>query len=250
MNFNKLIFSLREYCAEASNKYYSEYRRYSGYTFCGYLTFNEIAFKLAMLVDREFENLSDFKSVVRDSLNGHYDYYLTKRLDYESGSVVTKATNEFLCRLDAANENEVPKNDSYYRVIYNKEAETIIARFKTVWHYDTSYWFPLGADYPKEIREKIFVTEKNAAPKMDSIIALAQKNGKRVYRYGECDYPLCYCEETDDMSEHGIEQAYTDKAFSWFIYFSHEGTVAFAGSILPEIRKIFADELINKWDFE
>ena len=40
---------------------------------------------------------------------------------------------------------------------------------------------------------------------------------------------------------------YTDKDFSWAIYFSHENTVAFAGSIVPTVKELLANEK-EHWD--
>ena len=35
---------------------------------------------------------------------------------------------------------------------------------------------------------------------------------------------------------------YTDKDFSWAIYFSHENTVAFAGTIVPKVKEMMSKE--------
>ena len=48
--------------------------------------------------------------------------------------------------------------------------------------------------------------------------------------------------------EHGgHETIYTDKFFSWAIYFSHENTVSFAGSIVPMAKILLSNE-ISHWD--
>lgn len=250
MIFNNVISSLREWCFESAQKYRGEYDFIGGKVFCGYLAFDEFAFKLSMLTDREFASLEEFKDTIKSSLETHYDYYLSKPLDEERNALVRTAINEFLQRLDSINGGEMHSNSKYQRVIIGEEAETLIARFDDVWHYDTSYWFLLNADFPEDIPEKIFVMYKFIEPCWDSVRELAAKEGERVYCYGEHDYLLRYCEETEDMMEYCGEHAYTDKSFSWFIYFSHEGTVAFAGSIVPKIKKLIPNELINRWDFE
>ena len=47
----------------------------------------------------------------------------------------------------------------------------------------------------------------------------------------------------------GCEVAYTDKDFRWLIYFSHEGTVTFAGSFVPQVKNILRNETAhwNRW---
>ena len=51
------------------------------------------------------------------------------------------------------------------------------------------------------------------------------------------------CIETVELNEYsGCETIYTDKDFSWAIYFSHENTVAFAGSIVPKIKELLSNE--------
>ena len=55
----------------------------------------------------------------------------------------------------------------------------------------------------------------------------------------------------DDITGYGgNECAYLPKDLSWIIYFSHEGTVTFAGSILSAVRELLAGEREhwNKWD--
>jgi hypothetical protein len=47
------------------------------------------------------------------------------------------------------------------------------------------------------------------------------------------------CLETDDLEGYGgIERFYTAKDYSWLIYFSHENTVSFAGSLVPAAKEL------------
>jgi len=46
------------------------------------------------------------------------------------------------------------------------------------------------------------------------------------------------------------ETVYTDRTFSWIIYGSHEGTLAFGGTkLIDKIMNIYNErkDLINKW---
>ena len=67
-------------------------------------------------------------------------------------------------------------------------------------------------------------------------------NGESNYRYPD------YCLETVELTEYGgLESIYTDKDFSWAIYFSHENTVTFAGSIVPKVKELLEKEK-EHWD--
>ena len=67
--------------------------------------------------------------------------------------------------------------------------------------------------------------------------------GSNQCKYGENDFRPQNCIETVEMNEYGgLEIIYTDKAFSWAVYFSHEDTVAFAGSIVPQIKELLSKE--------
>ncbi len=249
MIFNNVIFTLRELCFEKEQKYRGEYEFIGGKHFCGYLAFDEIAFKLSMLVDKEFRSFDEFKETVRKSIGIHYDYYLAKQLDAESEALVNSAKEEFLKCLEAVSINATPKNYIYYRVVTGSEAEGIIKRFGAIWHYDTSYWFPLEP-IPDDISEFLFLPCDVVEKYWDLVFELMSQNGERLYCYGESCYCLDYCEEIEEMHFYaGTECAYTDKAFSSFIYFSHERTVSFAGSIVPKIKKLLQEEsaYFNKW---
>lgn len=54
------------------------------------------------------------------------------------------------------------------------------------------------------------------------------------------------------MEYGGCETIYTDKDFSWAIYFSHEDTVAFAGSIVPKAKELLSTkkEYWNKFEWD
>jgi hypothetical protein len=49
----------------------------------------------------------------------------------------------------------------------------------------------------------------------------------------------------------GCETAYCPKDFSWIIYYSHENTVTFAGTIVPQIKKLLRSEQAywNRFDW-
>ena len=86
---------------------------------------------------------------------------------------------------------------------------------------------------------------------IEKIIGLPQAH---IY---ECDeeewsYPK-HCFENAELIEYSAAECfYTDKDFSWAIYFSHEATVSFAGRIVPKIKELLKDEEAhwNRWEYD
>ncbi len=65
-----------------------------------------------------------------------------------------------------------------------------------------------------------------------------------IYEYGEWyhAYPP-HCLETVELAGYDrCESIYTDRDFTWAVYFSHENTVTFAGSIVPFAKELLAKE--------
>ena len=88
-------------------------------------------------------------------------------------------------------------------------------------------------------------------PYWDRLCALTGLPGARLYEYGESCYEDGQILEVDVMESYGgTECAYLPKDLSWIIYFSHEETVTFAGSILGAVKELLADEREhwNKWE--
>jgi hypothetical protein len=80
---------------------------------------------------------------------------------------------------------------------------------------------------------------------LEQIIGLPQAH---MYSYGENFLYPEHCVETAELIEYGgHETIYTDKDFSWAIYFSHENTVSFAGSIVSKVKELLSDEK-EHWD--
>ena len=75
---------------------------------------------------------------------------------------------------------------------------------------------------------------------LEQIIGLPQTH---IYSCSEIWYKPQNCIETVELTEYdGFETIYTDKEFSWAIYFSHENTVSFAGSIVPKVKELLSNE--------
>ncbi len=103
-------------------------------------------------------------------------------------------------------------------------------------------------DELKEISDKFFVMFDYAEPYMEQIKQIIGLPQTHIYSYGEDAFRPENCIETVELIEYGgCESIYTDKGFSWAIYFSHENTVAFAGSIVSAVKELLSKEK-EHWD--
>lgn len=204
------------------------------------------------LIDKPFESIEDFKRELLDLIEVHYEPAIIKPQNSSAKHIIDKTNQEFcdyleelLSKKEALTLADIP----YTRVIVGPEAMTLQEKFRSVWGYEnTSYWFPLMGEKPRKISEKFFVMLDYCEPYMkqlEQIIGLPQTH---IYSYGECAFRPHNCIETVGLFEYGgLEMIYTDKDFSWAIYFSHENTVAFAGSIVQKVKDLLSNER-EHWD--
>ena len=246
MMFNNIINHLKLWCNDKANIYQRAYQENKGILYVGYQLAYELEFKLLTLIDKPFESKDDFKNEVLNLIDIHYEASVLKPQNSLVNYIVDKINKEFRDFLEEIllEENLAVVNIPYERIIVGLEASELQEKFRSVWGYvNTSYWFPLMGDEPKEVPDKFFVMFDYFEPYMkqfEQIIGLPQKH---IYKYGENDFRPQNCIETVEMNEYGgLEIIYTDKAFSWAVYFSHEDTVAFAGSIVPQIKELLSKE--------
>ncbi|MGM9597323.1 MAG: hypothetical protein ACI3XO_05870 [Eubacteriales bacterium] len=230
MNCNNIIGALRHWCYEKSNIYYSDYEKSKGITYIRNFAINELGFKLSMLVDRDFLSLTDFESTVMNLLDIHYDYTLKNPPNNVAEYMMKKISNEFCEYLHqiVTGNFSIPNDPSQYeKVIVGEEAEKIIKRIQEVWQYNTDD----------------FIMFEYLEPYWNSIFDLIGLPHKHIYSYGTSVYDITFCIETARMqTERYCDRVYTDKNFTWFIFFCHEGTVHFSGSIVEDIKKILSEE--------
>ena len=209
-------------------------------------------FKLSTLIDKSFESIEDLKREVINLVDLHYEPSIKEPQNSLAQHIIDKTNQEFCEFLEevlAQKESLALADIPYTRVIIGSEAIALQEKFRSVWGYvNTSYWFPLDGDEPKEISEKFFVMFDYLEPyikQLEQIMGLPQTH---LYSYGESDFRPQNCIETVEFVEYGgHETIYTDKDFSWAIYFSHENTVAFAGSIVPKVKDLLSKEK-EHWD--
>jgi hypothetical protein len=175
---------------------------------------------------------------------------LSKRLTREESSHVHAAEDAFSKYLATVTPDCPHPAFPYIRNIIGAEADAMIAKFRAVWNYDPAqYWYPLVG---KADDSKLFILFDYVESYLDKISQLIGIPEKHIFEHGENWYPgVPACAEVDEIISYGgCEVAYTDHDFTWVIYFSHEDTVTFAGSIVPQIKHILAAEKEhwNKWN--
>ena len=252
MTFNNIINNLKLWCINQANDYQIAYRNDGGIMYVGYQVAYELEFKLSTLIDKSFDCMEDLKREVVNLIDVHYEPYVLKPQNRFAKQVIVKINGEFCEFLEDlySKSESLPLADiSYTRVIVGVEATALQDKFRSVWGYsNTSYWFPLMGDEPKGISEKFFITFDRVEPYMKQIEQIIGLPQTRLYCYGENCFRPPHCIETVELIEYNeSERIYTDKDFSWAIYFSHENTVTFAGSIVPKIKELLAKER-EYWD--
>lgn len=252
MIFNNIINHLKLWCINKAKAYQNIYENCGGIIYVGYQVAYELVFKLSTLIDKSFGSIEDFKTEVLNFIDVHYEPSVLNPKNSLAKHYIEKTNREFCEFLEevlAQKESLELVDTPYTRVIVGSEAIALQEKFRSVWGYvNTSYWFPLMGDEPKEISEKFFVMFDYLEPyikRLEQIMGLPETH---LYSYGESAFRPQSCIETVEFVEYGgHETIYTDKDFSWAIYFSHENTVAFAGSIVPKVKELLSNEK-EHWD--
>ncbi|MDD6022816.1 MAG: hypothetical protein PUC06_01065 [Oscillospiraceae bacterium] len=264
MIYNNMINHLKLWCMNKAVVYKNAHGAQDGMTYVGYLVACEMEFKLSTLIDKSFESIEELKREVLHLVHVHYEpavlepavlepeNRLAQHFIEKTNRAFCEYLEEVLAQKEALSLADIP----YTRVILGPEATALQEKFRSVWGYvNTLFWFPLMGEEPKEISEKFFVMFKYFKPyrkQLEQILGLPQTH---MYSYGENVFRPQHCIETVVLDEYGgNETIYTDKDFSWAIYFSHEDTVAFAGSIVPKVKEVLSGEKDHwdkfEWDWE
>ena len=238
---------MKSWCENKAEAYQKVYGAHGGITYAGYLIAYELEFKLSTLIDKSFEDIEDFKREVLSLVDVHYEPSILKPQNSLVQHIIDKMNKEFCEFLEAVlskHESLSLSDMPYMRVIIGSEANALQDKFRSVWGYiNTSYWFPLMGDEPKEISEKVFIMYDYFEPYMKQVEQIIGLPLTHIYSYGKDVSRPPNCLETVELIEYGgCETIYTDKDFTWAIYFSHENTVAFAGSIVPKIKELLSNE--------
>ena len=246
MVFNGVTEYLRRYCYDLEEQYRKrseEERLCTGRSllFVKGFFFEEMAYKLAALVDWDAPSFEAYRERVRALIPVRKAYVLRKERVPEALVLVREAEEELRVRLCSLTEH-------YLRVIHGEERERLEYAILEKWGYCADYWYPLKGSFDES---KLFLNVDWFEPYWDRLCQLLGLPEYRVYEYGESYFDDGQLLEVDDITGYGgNECAYLPKDLSWIIYFSHEGTVTFAGAILPAVRELLASEREhwNKWE--
>lgn len=247
MTFNNIINHLKLWCINKAKAYQQVYGNYGGITYVGYQVAYEMEFKLSTLIDKSFDSAADLKREVVNLIDVHYEPSVLNPQNSLAKHIIDKTSREFCEFLEdifAKSEALTLADIPYTRAIVGAEAAALQDKFRSVWGYvNTSYWFPLMGDEPKEISEKFFIMFDYIESYMKQVEAIIGLPQTHIYRYGESVFRPLNCIETVEIIEYGgCETIYTDRDFTWAIYFSHENTVAVAGSIVPMVKELLSNE--------
>ena len=253
MVFSHILTNLIHWCDEQFTAYAEKSGNGLGLYYVGYQYACELRFKLATLVDREFDSLDAFRNEVIALLDVHYERAVLDPPNQTAVAMIRSLEEKFLDYFNsmATEQGAVPLVEHpYIRAIVGEDAQKLIEKFQTVWGYHSrSCWHPLMGPKTEESFDIFFVMFSYAEPYMEQLCRWMGLPYTHIYEYGEWyhAYPE-HCLETVEVDSYGgSETIYTDKDFTWAVYFSHENTVTFAGSIVP-----FAKELLTKeqahWD--
>ena len=244
--FNNIINHLKLWCENKADVYQRAYQENRGILYVGYQLAYELEFKLLTLIDKPFESKKDFKNEVLNLIDIHYEDSILNPQNSLVNYIVEKINQEFCDFLEEilSEEDLAVVNIPYKRIIVGSEASALQDKFCSVWGYvNTSYWFPLVGDEPEEVSEKFFIMFDYFEPYIKQFEQMIGFPQTHLYGYGENDFRPSNCTETAELVEYGgLEMIYTDKDFSWAIYFSHENTVAFAGTIVPKVKEMMSKE--------
>ena len=252
MVFNIVIDHLRQWCVSKADYYQNKFTNHGGIAYVGYQVAYELEFKLSTLIDKSFENAEVLKREIMNLIDIHYEPVIINPVNRIAEHIIDTMNREFCeCLEQVLSESKslTSVNIPYKRVIIGSEANAIKDKFRLIWQYvNTTCWFPLMGDEPIEIKDKFFIMFDRFEPYMTKILSIIGLPNEHIYCYGESVFRPEHCIETSELFEYGgCETIYTDKGFSWAIYFSHEFTVSFAGSIVPKVQELLSKEKSN-WD--
>jgi hypothetical protein len=246
MNCNNIINAARQYCIEHSMQYHFDYEQlnWTGIGFYKYWVTDALLYWFEALIDYDFLDAIECKnrilSCVNMPLHGS-DVISTppnklgeKIIDNEKQGFI-----EYITDLDEDHNHiiELP----YRRTIVGEERTKIAELLANNWNYTVyPYWNPI---YKRTEKETLFISFDCITEYVEPISIYISINNPHVFRYGEGIIEGFYCAETSEFSldfSLSEETTYFDKEATWLVYLSHEGTITFAGAILPKIKEILA----------
>ena len=240
MIYNNVTDTLRQWCKEYGRKALSIYDFQGGPFSLMYRVPYDTAFWLGTLTDRDFTDYASYCQAVRDLL----PVPVTPPLGHEPSKIeqyyIQKAERAFLEEFSHLAPDCPLPGIPYFRVLPEAEASSVKDKLADLWDCrENQYWYPLSAvTIPSD--KLCYFSASSLEGRLDELGALLHLPEKHAFCLGEgwFDLPV----ETGELSDYaGSECFYAAKDYRWLIYFSHENTVSFAGSIVPMIKERFGE---------
>lgn len=193
-----------------------------------------------------FEEAKEFFILISNSAENNF----TKNPSNKIAEKVQKEERHKLCEfITQLKDIDLSKIEPlfYRKVLSEKESKNLREKLKSIWKVD-GYWFPLTTWKPEntEAFQDKYFEEELGHEKVQQILHNLGVEKVWELREGEID-----CESELSIIEFyysGEEGFWFDKSFDWLIYVSHESSITFAGSILPEIKKNWTNWQNRLWD--
>ena len=242
MTFNNTINYLKKWCID----HRKPYKKFLKVSYAGSNVADHMQLALSTILEKPFENIEDFKKEILYFVDVIQKDNMAKARDRFAKKVITETVANFLTFLDEA----ITQNDTidtvdipYVRMIIGDEAVALKEKLYSVWGLTLyGHWYPLDA-IDVENFEKFFIMHKHFSPYEKQFEQMVGLPDTHLYCYDSCFRRQQYYVETNSLDEfYEPERFYTDKDFTWAIHFSHESTVSFAGSIVPKMKELLANE--------
>ena len=242
MIYNNVTDTLRKWCKEYGRKALSMYDFQGGPSSLLYRVPYDLAFWLGTLTDRDFTDFTSYCQAVRDLL----PVPVTPPLGHEPTMIeqyyIQKTEGAFLEEFSHLAPDCPSPGIPYFRVLTEAEAFFVKGKLAEFWDCrENQYWYPLSAvTVPSD--QLFYLPASSLEGRLVELGALLHLPEKHAFCLGESWFTLPNCVETGELSDYaGSECFYAAKDFRWLIYFSHEETVSFAGSIVPMIKERFEE---------
>lgn len=246
MIFNNVTDTLRHWCIEYANKAWNAYSPADSHDFRPstssllYRTASELAFQLGTLTDQDFPDFSSYCRAVR----GLLPVPILPPLGHAASRIeqyyIQKAERAFLEEFSRLSPDCPSPGIPYFRVLPEAEASIVKRKLAELWDcHENQYWYPLSAvRIPKE--QLFYLPSSSLENDLEKLAALLDLPQQHAFCLFESWFDQPNCVETGELAAYaGSESFLAAKNFRWLIYFSHEDTVSFAGSIVPAIKTHF-----------
>lgn len=249
MNCNNIVNMARQYCIERSAQYKQQYFKagMTGFVFYKYLATDELLYWVETLIDKDFDNDDTCVRALISFTNHFTSDSLTSPPNALAKKYVNDEKQNYIGYVSKLTSNCRPISLPYSRTITGEEKIHIREKLAERWNYHVgSYWDPLN-ETTKD--ETLFIMHKYMAQHQQDLSKSILNVYGWIFRYGEGFIERYECVQADwlNFEYSGRETIYTNRDTTWVIYLSHEGTVTFAGEILPNVKNILSDQQ-SKWN--